>query len=175
MLEVFSDAFPSLRKVAVLTDRLFNAHEQSHESIRADGRRAGIAIEEFLLEEKEEFDRMMASRAGGFDGFVVPYTKVPFLHSEHVVAELRKSRKPSILGSSRLVRAGGLMAFEPDYRDSDAVLARQIEAIAMGMSPALIPVERSRIFRLTVNLAAASAMGLKLPAVFVKRADVVLL
>jgi len=42
------------------------------------------------------------------------------------------------------------------------------------MSPADIPVERPKAFRLSVNAAAARRMGTQLPAALIKRADRVL-
>jgi putative ABC transport system substrate-binding protein len=65
------------------------------------------------------------------------------------------------------------MGLEAEISEGSGVFARQIEAIARGVPPGEIPVERARLFRLSLNLATARASGLRFPAALIKRADVI--
>jgi putative ABC transport system substrate-binding protein len=175
MLELLGEALPAARRVGVVADaRFFSEQRIDRSTVAEAGGSLGFIAEPAIVEEREEFDDYLAQAVHRLDALLVPYTKVPFLHGEHVVARLKERRLPAVLGSARLVRAGGLVGMEPDYADADAVFARQLEAIALGTPPGEIPVERSRLFRVVVNLASAREIGVRLPLALVKRADVVL-
>ena len=61
-----------------------------------------------------------------------------------------------------ITRAGGLMAFGPDYTVGGNQTARLADQILKGGDPGEIPVEEHEIF-LNVNLKTAEAIGLEIP------------
>ena len=173
MVEVLSEAFPARRRVGVLLDRLYSRHARTDEVI-AWARGRGITLTLEHADTLDDFADFQTRRLRRYDAMVVPYTAVPFRHAEQVVAALAKARIPAVYGSQRLAKLGGILALEADISDVPRVFARQLEAVASGTSPGDIPVERPRRYPLTVNLTAARAMGIQLPASLAKRADFVL-
>ena len=174
MLELLIDAAPAVRRVAVLTEGAPSRDKkQDSESMLDGAARSGLSAEMFIVEERETFDQFMASERSRFDALVIPNARLPFLFPDHVVSQVRRRRVVAVFGSASIVRRGGLMAMYPDFRDSPDVLARQLEAILSGSRPGDIPVERSRVFGISVNLSASREMGLRFPSALVKRANVV--
>jgi putative ABC transport system substrate-binding protein len=68
-------------------------------------------------------------------------------------------------------KAGGLMGYGPSLDDLYLRPAGMIAKILRGDKPADIPLERPARFRLIINLKAAKALGLEIPASLVARAD----
>ena len=86
----------------------------------------------------------------------------------------RRNRLPVFAFQSPQARDGAVVAVARDYtdagRDAAAVLAR----VVRGESPARIPIKPPTRSRLVVNLKAAAALGLSIPAALVARADEVI-
>ena len=73
-----------------------------------------------------------------------------------------------------LPELGGLVAYGFSRRDVVRRAASYLKRIAGGIRPADLPVEQPTAFRLTVNMQAASALGLTIPPAFLARADEVI-
>lgn len=171
MLELAAEALPRARRLTLVTDRLFARHSATPERLQEVARALGRQLSIGLADTVEEYDALAASRFEDAQALVVPYTAVPFRHSAHVVATEARLRLPALHGSSRLVRAGALLGIEPDISDVPQVFARQAAAIARGLAPGDIPVERPKRHAVTVNLATARMLGIRVPVSILKRAD----
>jgi len=66
---------------------------------------------------------------------------------------------------------GGLMAYAPDTTVMFRRAAEYVDRIIRGARPAELPIEQPTAFQLIVNLKAASALGLTIPASILMRAD----
>ena len=75
---------------------------------------------------------------------------------------------------SYYVRDGGLMSYGADFEDSFRQAARYIDRIFKGAKAADLPVEQPMRYYLTVNLNAATALGLTIPPSLLQRADEVI-
>lgn len=171
MSEVLRDALPAARRVRVIVDHLFAEYAGGGDAIRRAVVSQGLAADLVIAETWKEFEDGVSAGGDRPDAWLLPYTVIPFQYAERVADRLKLVRAPALHGSARVVRAGGLMSLEPDIADVTDVFARQLELMAQGSAIAEIPVEGPRVFRLTVNLAAASNLGLRFPATFVKRVD----
>jgi putative tryptophan/tyrosine transport system substrate-binding protein len=69
---------------------------------------------------------------------------------------------------------GGLMSYGPDYVDLSRRGAAYVDRILRGAKPGDLPVQFPTKFELVVNLKAAKAIGLTIPAEFLLRADEVI-
>ena len=173
MMELAIDVAPKIKRVAVITEKMLSRDEgQGADSARDGAARFGLSAELLVIEERDAFRQFLDRRLRSFDALVMPWTRLPYEHFDHVLDELRRRRVIAVLGSSRQARGGGLIALYPDFDDSADVIARQLEALLLGVPPGDIPVERSRLFRMSINLATAREIGIQLSPALIKRADV---
>jgi putative ABC transport system substrate-binding protein len=82
-----------------------------------------------------------------------------------------KHRLPAISMFRRFADVGGLMAYGPNQREYYKRLSVYVDKILKGAKPADLPIEQPTKFELIINLKAARALGLTLPAALLRRAD----
>ncbi|MEA2912842.1 MAG: hypothetical protein QOJ15_4923 [Bradyrhizobium sp.] len=85
-----------------------------------------------------------------------------------------KHRMAAIYASKEFVDIGGLMAYGVSYPDLYFRSATFIDKIFRGAKPGDLPVEQPTKLELIVNLQAAKALGLAVPAALLSRADEVI-
>ena len=86
----------------------------------------------------------------------------------------RQSRIPLIAFASGQTRKGAFMTLSTDYYDNGVASARLAMRVLNGENPANIPFEPVFKTRFTVNLAAASLLGITIPESLIKSADEVI-
>ena len=69
------------------------------------------------------------------------------------------------------VELGGLMSYSADLSDIFRRIANQIGEVLKGAAPAETPFYQPTKFPLVINLNAAMALGLSMPATLLARAD----
>jgi putative ABC transport system substrate-binding protein len=92
-------------------------------------------------------------------------------HRDLLVEFATRHRLPAVYGASAIAQSGGLMAYAADYPDIFRRAASYVDRILRGARPGDLPVQEPAKFTLTVNLKAATAIGLTLPQSLVIRAD----
>ena len=98
-----------------------------------------------------------------------------FINNPKMLAELSlKYRLVSMFGYRTFADAGGLMAYGPNYFDIYKRTAPYIDKILKGARPADLPVEQPTTFQFIINLKAAKALGVAIPASLVAAADEVI-
>lgn len=121
---------------------------------------------------KEEIEPRIASfRAAGCQAFTVGPHEL-FNGNGQMIGELALRHglaAVSIQGS--IVNGGGLAAYTPPHDRGWPVMAAMVDRILRGEKPANIPVERRLGSPLVINLKAARALGLTLPAGLLDEAD----
>ncbi len=95
-------------------------------------------------------------------------------HRDLLVELATRHRLPAVYGASAIAQSGGLMAYAADYPEIFRRAASYVDRILHGARPGDLPVQEPAKFTLTVNLKAATAIGLTLPQSLVSRADEVI-
>ena len=100
-----------------------------------------------------------------------PFTR---LHRDRILDFTLKNRIPAIYEDSGFVRAGGLMSYGTSIPSLFHNAAGYVDKILKGANPADIPVEQPTKFLLIINVKAAKALNLEIPATLLARADEVI-
>jgi putative ABC transport system substrate-binding protein len=85
-----------------------------------------------------------------------------------------QNRLPAISVYRPFATEGGLMAYGPDTADIFRRSAGYVDRILKGASPADLPVQQPDKFEFVINLKAAKALGLTVPATLLATADEVI-
>jgi putative tryptophan/tyrosine transport system substrate-binding protein len=109
-------------------------------------------------------------------GLIVLNDSFTRLHYSLIAAAAQRYRLPSIAGRSGFAREGGLLEYGVDinlvsqYREA----AAYVDRILRGSKPGDLPVQAPSRFETVINLKAAKALGLDVPADVLLRADEVI-
>ena len=93
------------------------------------------------------------------------------VHEKLIVTLAAQHRLPAIYPSRHFVTAGGLMCYAPDLPNLWRRAASYVDQVLKGEKPANLPVQQPTKFELVINLTAAGALGLTIPASILSLAD----
>jgi len=103
-------------------------------------------------------------------------TAAPFgtTHPDVITALAARYKQPAVYPFRFFVTAGGLISYGPDTGKQYRPAADYVDRILKGARPGDLPVEQPSKLSLVLNLKAARAMGLQVPAQLIARADEVI-
>ena len=104
----------------------------------------------------------LAARKDG--GFLVLPDFFTMANRAQLLAAITGARAPAVFWSRVFVDEGGLMSYSTDSAEQLRRAASYIDRILKGARPADLPVQNPTKFELAVNLKAAKALGVTLPA-----------
>jgi putative ABC transport system substrate-binding protein len=170
-LQLLAALAPGMGRVAVIA-REDPGSEQRWEEIRANADE--MAIEVLAIEAttgkaiERAFTVMRSARCDAIyeaSGPLGPDKRA------RIISLAAASRLPAIYPFREFAAEGGLLALVTDYNDLFHRAAGFADKILNGAKPGGLPVEPPVKFTLTVNLKAARALGLTIPAAVLARAD----
>ena len=122
-----------------------------------------------------EFEPLIASFLRRPNGGLI-FPSDPFLTSQRglILQLVARYRQPAVYASETFARNGGLIYYGTDWQNQFRQAAIYVDRILKGANPGDLPVQQPTKFPLIVNLTAAQALGLELPASLLARADEVI-
>jgi putative tryptophan/tyrosine transport system substrate-binding protein len=176
-LELLKEAFPTTKRVAVLyyvVPSGAGVAEQLAETERA-AKVLGVSLLMEGFRQPEDFERVFASpQKQRPDALVVMENPMFYLYRVRLTELAATSRIPAIYAVSDYADAGGLMSYGASYADLIRRAATTVVKILNGAKPGSLPIEQPTKFELAINMQAAKALGIKLPAAVLGRADKIL-
>jgi putative ABC transport system substrate-binding protein len=167
---------PAASKIAVLVNpsnadhRLFVAEE-----LPETARKLGVTFPVLEATTVEELDIAFASAAAQHADAIIPLgDQLTVNHVTRVTALAAEHRLPALYGFRLFATNGGLVSYGADIADLLRRLGEYVDKILKGTKPADLPVEQPIKFDLVINLKAAKALGLEIPASLLARADEVI-
>jgi putative ABC transport system substrate-binding protein len=167
-LDLLRELIPNLRDVAVFY------HLVAGTSLAATmqaGQKLGLQLHRWDLPSVDSFEPAFQEAASAHVD-AVDVLAYPFFNANRQrLGELAaKYRLPAIYESADYVRSGCLMGYGPIFTDMARRGAAFVDKILKGAKPNDLPVEITTI-ELSINLKAANALGLIVPATLLARAD----
>jgi len=174
-LELLKEIIPKISQVAVLSNPSNPNTPPLLRETEAAARALRVQLQVVEVRDSTELDKafsaMTRDRAGAL---VVMPDSVLFDQRKRIVDLAAKSRLPAMYPWREPVDGGGLMAYGASGHDIMRGAAVYVDKILKGAKPADLPVEQPTKFELVINLKTAKALGLKIPAAVLARADQVL-
>src|SRR5262249_38982220 len=107
-------------------------------------------------------------------GLIVPPDNFSYVHRALMFALAARHRVPAVYPFRFMAREGGLVSYGVDLGATFPRAAEYIDRILKGTKPADLPVQAPTKFELAINLKAAKALALDVPASLLARADEVI-
>jgi putative ABC transport system substrate-binding protein len=176
-LELIKTLLPAASRIAVLYFPFADARRQ--EEFEAGLRGAARALHvELSFRPYRNQDELMAAfptlAAARTPAFLLEPIFQTYPNRQRIAELAIQHRLPGVFSLRGYAEAGGLMSYGPDYWELLRQLARQVDRVLRGASPAELPMEQPSRFELVVNLATAKALGLAIPQPLLLRADEVI-
>jgi len=168
-LQLLHEAFPSVRRIAVLYDQRGTLNIDATE--KAAGA-LGLSLQILKISSVGEIEGAFRTAAEAGAG-AMNILASPFFNSERAsLAELAlKYRLASMCETSEYVHAGCLLSYGPNLAELFRRAATYVDKILKGAKPGDLPVEQPTKFELAVNLKTAQAIGVTVAPDVVSRAD----
>jgi putative ABC transport system substrate-binding protein len=169
-LELLKEAFPRIRRVAVLND--LNSQQSYFDETGRAAKALGVQLHRIDVHNATEFEAAYAEASQASDE-AIDVLASPFFNANRarLVQLASRYRLPSIYESREYAEAGGLMTYGQDL----AVLFRRastyVDKILKGAKPSELPWEQPTKFELVINLKSARTLEVSIPQALLLRAD----
>jgi putative tryptophan/tyrosine transport system substrate-binding protein len=173
--EILIEAVPGARRIAAMADS--NAAPTYHlEALKHAARSRGVELSVFRVGGPGEIisaiDAAKASGVEALNFLASPLFAVPGSRNNKIVLQrIAALRLPAIFQFPEIAEAGALAGYGARISDLYRQRARIAAQVLRGTKPADIPVQQPDRFELVINLRAAKAIGVEVPATLVARVD----
>jgi putative tryptophan/tyrosine transport system substrate-binding protein len=169
------DLLPKAERVAGLMNLSNPSRQAEWREVEAALGASGIAAQ--VLDARSAADIAPAFETAArwrADGLVVGSDTVMQANQAQVVALAARHRLPAIYTFRDFVDAGGLMSYGVSLPDLYRRAADYVDRILAGAKPEELPIAQPTGFELVINLPAAAAIGVAVPAGLLARADAII-
>ena len=175
-VDLMREIVPGMRRLAILANPTNPGAEPYVATAEAAATRHGIAITPVEVSRGADFPSAYAAITRAAPDALFVATDPLIVDESKTLIEFTKTlRLPAIYDLGLMVRRGGLIAYGPHIVEQHARAADHVDRILKGAKPGDLPVEQPARFELVINKTAANAIGLKLPASLLLRADSVVM
>jgi putative ABC transport system substrate-binding protein len=172
-IELLKNVVPTLTRLAVLWDAAIGTL-QFH-AIETAAHSSGDTLASFPIRATKEIkDAVERAAQVRVDGMIVLTSPLIFNQRSQIADLALKARLPTINGFNIYPKAGGLMAYGPNFPSMFKRAASYVDRILSGANPGELPIERPTKFELVINIKTAKALGLQVPWQLQQLADEVI-
>ncbi len=174
-VELLSEIAPGTRRMGVLTDPENRGSPGQFAPIQTAASEKNIEAVLLSFHDPAEIERTIATFAHTPNSGLIVLRIIETITNRELIAKLAaKYRLPTVYPLKTFATSGGLAAYGPDVVAQFRESAGYVDRILKGEKPAELPVQTPTKYDLTINLKAAKAIGLTLPATILARADKVI-
>jgi putative ABC transport system substrate-binding protein len=162
-------------RAAVLRDPTITSGIGQFAVIQSVAPSVGVEVRPVNVRDAGEIERAVAAFAGSPNGgLIVTASALAVVHRELIIALAARHKLPAVYYRRYFVTRGGLISYGYDLVDQFRRSAGYVDRILKGEKPADLPVQAPTKYELVINLKAAKALGLDVPATVLARADEVI-
>jgi putative ABC transport system substrate-binding protein len=175
-LELLKQIAPQVMRAAVLRDAATSVGIAEFSTIQAIAPSLGVEVTPIGVRDTREIERAVEAFARSANvGLIVTGTgNLPAVTRDLIIRLAARHKLPAVYSLRHMVTAGGLVSYGPDYVDQFGRAAGYVDRILKGEKPADLPVQAPTKYELVINLKAARAIGLDVPASVLARVDEVI-
>jgi ABC-type uncharacterized transport system substrate-binding protein len=176
-VELLKEIAPRVTRVAILFNPATAPRGGSYyfDPFKAAVRSLGLETVAATVHDKSEIESAIVAQAREPNtGLVVMSDVFPLVHRIEIAALVARYRLPTVYPYRQFADVGGLLSYGNDLRDNYRRAATYTDRILRGEQPSELPVQVPVKFELVVNLKAAKALGLTVPAALLALADEVI-
>ena len=171
-LQLLHEAFPSIRRVAVLWNAGFAHAAGTLAELQRPAEALAIQLRAFNVREASELhDAFRLIAREGMDAVFPLRNPVLVANKVELIRLAANARLPIVYDEREFVEAGGLMAYGANLDHLYRRAATYVDKILKGAKPSELPVEQPTVFELVINLKTAKALGLTIPQAMLARGD----
>jgi putative ABC transport system substrate-binding protein len=172
-VEIFKSAVPTLRNLSIIVNLTDPVGKILHGATEGTAKQIGLAVATRQVSDEASLSRAFADMSRDRpDGLVVSTSVHDFIPP--IIEFAARQRLPAMYPFAPAVRAGGLMAYSPNWLPQSQRNAQIVDLILKGTHPRDIPVEQPVRYSLAINLKTARAMSLAIPRSVLLRATTVI-
>ena len=174
-LELALELKPKLTRLAVLFDSDDKVAQLEVEIVTTAAKKAKVTVEAFDVHERGDITAAFTSMAkSGPQMIYLVQTAVTTGLRSQIAVLATELRVPVISAERSVAEAGAVLTYGPKLRSVLKRGAAYVDRILKGARPQELPIEQPTEFELVINLKAADAVGIKVPASTLSRADYVI-
>jgi putative ABC transport system substrate-binding protein len=173
--ELLKQIAPNVMRAAVIRDATNPAGIGQFSAVQGAAQTLGIEVSPINVHDADEIERAVADFARSVNGGLIVTPSASVLdHHDVIIALAAQHKLPAVYGDRSKVIRGGLISYGPDRVDQFRRAADYVNRILKGEKPTDLPVQAPTKYELVINLKAAKALGLTIPAAVLSRADAVI-
>jgi putative ABC transport system substrate-binding protein len=174
-LELLKQIAPQVTRALVIRDAANPAGIGQFSAIQAAAQSLGVEVSPVGLHDASEIACAVTTFARkGNGGLVVTPAASISVHRDLVIALAAEHKLPAVYAFCFDTIGGGLISYGPEPIDLYRRAADYINRILKGGKPTDLPVQAPTKYELVINRKTAKAIGLKVPASLLARADEVI-
>ncbi len=174
-VEVLKEMIPKASRIALLSNPEHSGELSEYRVTEDTARRLGATITRYLVRTPQELETAFTTiRADKPDAMLVFPDSLTIARRKDITDFAARTRIPCIYGWTEFAESGGLLSYGPTITENFRSLAVFVDKVLKGADASRIPIEQVKKITLTLNGAAAKALGLNVPQSILARADKVI-
>jgi putative ABC transport system substrate-binding protein len=174
-LELLKQVAPNVIRAGVLRNPAIASGIGQFSAIQSAAISNSVELSPIDVRDAGEIERAVAVLSGTPNsGLIVTTGTFSIKHRDLIIALAARHQLPAIYPYRLFANGGGLISYGPHINDLYRRAAGYVDRILKGEKPADLPVQAPTKYELVVNLKAAKALGLTVPASLLNTADEVI-
>jgi putative tryptophan/tyrosine transport system substrate-binding protein len=172
LAELVSDIFPDATQIGYLSNPAGGSMGRYEQQVKIAAKAHGMEVRIAHAEKRDEINAALRQLADAkVRAVIVPTNGLLNASRVLIVATAMDLRMPLVFGNRDGAMAGGLASYGIDAVENYRRAAGYVDKILKGAAPGDLPIEFPTKIELVINLKTAKALGVKMPAILIDRAN----